>query len=174
MTNEQARQLVASLTGARDAASVERWAYEIEDLVVPINDSLRPGADAVAACLVAGLATATAESRAEVLHLLVQLAASVVEADDPDSVRELRQEIERGLPAFEAVADTGSGGERLVCVDLFSTCARFGRSCYDRSTKVMSRLAEGGADLKARAAVEFDDLRVNGYPARFDPPALGE
>ncbi|MGW7438321.1 hypothetical protein [Streptomyces sp. NPDC054849] len=174
MKHEQARQLVASLIDARDAASVGRWAYEIEELVVPVNDSLQPGANVVAACLVSGLATATAESRAEVLHLLVQLAASVVEADDPVSVRELRQEIERGLPAFEAVADSGSREERLVCIDLFSTCARFSRSCFDQSTKVMSRLAEAGADQKARAAVEFDDLQAHGYPALFDLPAVSE
>ncbi|MFJ3832312.1 hypothetical protein ACIPWI_30720 [Streptomyces sp. NPDC090046] len=173
MQHEEARQLVASLISASDEVSVGRRVDQIEELVVPVNGALQPGADVMAACLVSGIATATAASRAEVLYLLFQLAAAVVEADDPDSVRELRREIERGLPAFEAVADSGSGEERLVCIDLFSTCARFSRSCYDQAVEVLLRLAEAGADQRVRATVELDDLRVNGYPARFDPSVLG-
>ncbi len=173
MEHEQVRELVRSLARAQDAVAAERWMYQVEELAVPVNGPLRPGADSVAAALVRELPTATAAARPEVLAILVQLAHGAAEADDPASVALLRGEIEHGLPVFEEIARSGTREERLVCVDLFSACARLSRAGFDRSMPALSLLAEAGPDEHRAVAVERDDLVACGYPDRFGTPDSG-
>ncbi|MEV7522552.1 hypothetical protein [Streptomyces sp. NPDC091371] len=173
MEHEQVRELVGSLARAQDAVVAERWMYQVEELAVPVNGSLRPVAETAAAALVQELPTATAAARPELLAVLVQLAHGAAEAEGSASVAKLRNEIERGLQVFEEIARGGTREERLVCVDLFSACARLSRESFDRSMPVLSLLAESGPDEHQAVAVERDDLVACGYPDRFEASESG-
>ncbi|GAA4565015.1 hypothetical protein GCM10023193_38170 [Planotetraspora kaengkrachanensis] len=154
---------IMEFISARDPDRVRELFFLIEEAVVPVNGPMRVGAEAVSACLVQGLLSATPSSRREILYLLFQLAGGVVDTPDSNLVHGVRRELELGFPIYGQIAEVGTSDERLQCIDLLSLCARFNKPCLDRATSLMRRIAEVGDREASTVSVELEDLRRDGY-----------
>jgi len=157
------RGWLAELIETEDAGRAERLYSEIEDVVVPVNGPMVPGADAVAACAVQALMTARSNGQVEILQLLFQLAAGSVSEPGGDLAAAVRREVELGLPIFAEIAEGGSPNSRRQCIDLLSLVARFNPESRRRATFLLSRIATFGEAESESVAVELRDLSDDGF-----------
>ncbi|MFL6073304.1 MAG: hypothetical protein ACJ73S_07920 [Mycobacteriales bacterium] len=147
------------LMEVEDDAEAERLYWRIDSVVVR-DGSLRPGADAVASCLVQGLIRATSVARIQIFELLAQLGGGVTpeEFGGQSFSDVVHREVLRGFPFYCEYLESASPVERFHCIDLLSLCAYNDRGLKDRTFALLSRAAELGDRERALVEAIFRDL----------------
>jgi hypothetical protein len=153
-------RLLEELASTGDPARSESISRLIEAIVIPVDGSLKAGADAVVSCLVQALLTART-SRVDILELLFALVGGAVDGPRGDSVRRL---VPRALPVISNIAENGSADERRQCIDLLSMCARIDHGAAAHSVYLLKRIAETGPEERQAVDVELHDLALDGVP----------
>jgi hypothetical protein len=154
-------RLLEELASTGDPARSGSVSRLIEAIVIPVDGSLKAGADAVVSCLVQALLTA-GTSRVDILELLFALAGGAVDGPPGplrDSVRRL---VPRALPVISDIAENGSADERRQCIDLLSMCARIDHGAAAHAVYLLKRIAETGPEERQAVDVELQDLALAG------------